>query len=108
MGDTDADGAAVKWTGRAGEGGAESGRALSRELAAVKRTGQPREGGAERTDANAERATVKRNGRPREGGTEGARTFSRERVRPVGRVEEGGCSSRAMIVVDFAPVKRAR
>ena len=84
MGDTDADGAAIKWTGQAREGGAEGTRALSQELAAIKWTGQPREGGAEGTDADTERATVKWTGWPREGGTEGARVFSWEQVRPVG------------------------
>ena len=62
MGDTDADGAAVKWTG------------------------QPREG-AEGTDADAEGAAVKRTGQPKEGGTEWAMAFSWERVRPVGRAK---------------------
>ena len=38
MGDADADGAAVKRTGRAGEGGAEGARALSQERTAFKRT----------------------------------------------------------------------
>ena len=48
MGDTDADGAAVKRAGRAG--------ALSRERAAVKWTGWPREGGTDGEDADAKGA----------------------------------------------------
>ena len=80
VGDADVDGAAVKWTGWAWEGGSERARALSRER---------------------ERAAVKL---PREGGAEGARALSWERVRPGGRVEEGGRLSQTLIAVDLVPV----
>ena len=97
VGDGDADGATVKWTGWAG--GAEAAKVLSREWA---RTGRAGEGGAEGAGALLrERAAVKRTEQPREGGAEGGRALSRDRVRPVGRAEEGGCLSWTLIAVDF-------
>ena len=83
MGDADADGTVVKWTGRAGEGGAEGARALSQERAAFKQTGWFREGGAERADTDAKWAAIKWTGQPREGGAEQVRALLWEQVRPV-------------------------
>ena len=62
VGDANADNAAVKQTGRAGEGGAEGARALSQERATLVRTGWLREGRAERADTNEEGIAVKQTG----------------------------------------------
>ena len=97
MGDGDADGATVKWTGQAG--GAEVARVLLQEWVWTGRAG---EGGAEGAGALLwEQAAIKQTEQPREGGAEGGRALSWDWVRPVGRVEEGGCPSWTLIAVDF-------
>ena len=104
MGDTDADGAAVKCTGRAGQGEQRApGRCRGSGLLS---SGLDSPGKEQRApeQMQKERQSSGLDG-PGKEEQRGPGLFTG--AGQVSRASEGGCSSQTLIAVDFVPVKRA-